>query len=132
MKKTYWKILLILIALALLGIGGARLLAKKKAALAATSPAKTYALVVPTAIANAHNAELTLPYLAEVQSDSDTTIASKVTARVQMIKPTGTRVHEGEVVAQLDASDLQARREGLRLKIDQIENQALPLIEWVV
>ncbi|RMG35748.1 MAG: hypothetical protein D6720_06460 [Gammaproteobacteria bacterium] len=123
MKKSYWKILLTLVVLALLAIVGMRLIAAKKAKEAAIPPAKTYALVVPSAVAEEREFELTLPYLAEVQSDSDTTIASKVTARVLMIKPTGTQVHRGEVIAQLDASDLQAKREALRLKIGEIENQ---------
>lgn len=115
----------LLIILVLLGLGllGARLVANKKAALAAVPPAKEYALVVPSEVARREDATLTLPYLSEVQSDSDTRIASKATARVLMIKPAGTRVKQGELVARLDASDLTAKREGLRLKIRELNNQ---------
>ena len=123
MFKRYWKTLIVILVLILLGVAGARLIAKKKAEEAAIPPAKTYALVVPSAVAEVREFDLTLPYLAEVQSDSDITIASKVTARVLRIKPAGTRVKRGEVIAELDASDLLAKREGLRLKIGEIENQ---------
>ncbi len=122
-KKTLFTTLLGILVVAALVAGGVRLIERKKAALLAVPPAKEYALVVPSRIAEVRNAELTLPYLAEVQSDTDITIASRVTARVVMIRPAGSQVRKGEVVARLDASDLKAKRESLRLKIDQIQNQ---------
>ena len=66
---------------------------------------------------------LTLPYLAEVQSDTETTIASKITARVLMIKPVGTHVRKGELIVRLDAGDLEAERMGLEARIAQTQNE---------
>ncbi|RMF16913.1 MAG: hypothetical protein D6758_07170 [Gammaproteobacteria bacterium] len=106
-----------------LAAGGVRLIQAKKAEEAHIPPAASYALVVPSQIARSQHVELTLPYLAEVQTDSDIRIASKVTARVLMILPVGTTVHEGDVIARLDASDLKARRAALQQQIEGINNQ---------
>jgi len=61
---------------------------------------------------------LTVPYLAEVQSDSDVEIASKVTSRVEMIVSSGTRVKRGEVIVRLGAAELLASQVIPRDKYD--------------
>ncbi|HHJ19466.1 MAG TPA: efflux transporter periplasmic adaptor subunit [Gammaproteobacteria bacterium] len=113
--------LLIIIALVVVGI---RLIQQKKMALASIPPAKGYGVVVPVQRAETSTVQLTLPYLAEVQSDTDVNIASKVTSRVNKILSSGTSVKAGQVVVQLDAGELLAKKRGLLLKIKEANSQS--------
>ena len=125
MLKVSLKWGLALVAVVLLAVLGVRLIQSKKAALAQIPPAKIYGVVVPIKTATTGHARLTLPYLAEVHSDSDVQIASKVTSRVEMIASSGHRVKKDEVVVRLDASDLKAKRKSLQLKIQEVRSQIL-------
>lgn len=125
MKLKKWATgLLVLFIVAVLVIMGVRLVKQKKAALASTPAAKSYGVVVPVQRTKVSQVQLTLPYLAEVESDSDVTIASKVTSRVEMILPSGTAVKEGDVVVRLDAGELIAKKKGLLLKIREANSQS--------
>ncbi len=104
-------------------IAGIVLIQHKKNALNKIPPVKTYAVVVSTAKTQLTDTHITLPYLAEVQSDTDVNIASKVTARILSIVPAGTRVKKDDLLVSIDASDLKARESGLRLKISEVNNQ---------
>ena len=104
-------------------VGGIKLIKYKKAQLAKIPPAKTYAMVVPVQTAAISDIRLTMPYLAEIQSDSDVKLASKVTARIKYIVSSGTKVKPGEVLVRLDAGDLLAKKKGLGLKIREVNDQ---------
>lgn len=121
--KSFLITLLVLVTVALMGIAGVKVIQKKKAAMAKIPSAKTYAMVVPVRKAIETDVRLTVPYLAEVQSDTDVDLASKVTSRVEMIVKSGTHVKKGQVLVKLDAGDLLAKKKGLRLKIAEMNNQ---------
>ncbi|BAO44902.1 efflux RND transporter periplasmic adaptor subunit [Thiolapillus brandeum] len=120
-KLIKWVVLLVVIAAVV--FAGVKTISRKKAALAKIPTARIYPIVAPTGVARQSSIQLTVPYLAEVQSDSDVDIASKVTSRVDMIVPSGTSVKRGDVIVRLDAAELLARKKGLELKISEVQNQ---------
>lgn len=122
-QKKWITTLLVLIALILFVIAGVKIIQKKKSEQAAIPPAKKYAMVVPVQTAKLSDVRLTMPYLAEIQSDSDVALASKVTARIKSIVSSGTRVKSGDVLVELDAADLRAKKKGLKLKIKEVKGQ---------
>ena len=121
--KSFFITVLVLAASALLVVGGIKLIKYKKTQLVKIPPAKTYAMVVPVQTATISDISLTMPYLAEIQSDSDVKLASKVTARIKHIVSSGTKVKPGEVLVRLDAGDLLAKKKGLGLKIREVNDQ---------
>ncbi len=123
MAKKLIKWLIVLVVIAALVVVGIKVIRNKKAALAKIPTAKVYAIVAPTQIARQSTIQLTVPYLAEVQSDSDVEIASKVTSRVDMIVSSGTSVKREDVIVKLDAAELLAKKKGLQLKISEVKNQ---------
>ena len=123
MAKKQIKWLIVLVAVAALVVAGIKVIRNKKAALAKIPTAKVYAIVAPTQIARQSAIQLTVPYLAEVQSDSDVQIASKITSRVEMIVSSGTSVKRGDVIVRLDAGELLAKKKGLQLKIAEVKDQ---------
>lgn len=123
MKGTRLKTIVSLIVAVVVIIAGAWLIKAKKAAMESVPPAKTYGMVVPVKTASLSKVTLTVPYLAEVKSDTDVKIASKVTSRVEKIIPSGTRVRKGDLLVRLDSGELQAKKEGLQLKIKEVNNQ---------
>ncbi len=118
LKWTIWGIVIAVVA-----VLAVRLIASKKAAQAKIPPAKVYSIVTPVRVAALTDVRLTVPYLALVQSDTDVALASKVTSRVKRIVASGTRVERGDVLVELDAAELVARKKGLQLKIAEVENQ---------
>jgi len=112
-----------LVIVIVLVIAGALIIHNKKAAMQTIPAAKTYGLVVPVKTASVSSVQLTVPYLAEVQSDTDVDLASKVTSRVDMIITSGSHVKQGDILVKLDAGDLLAKRKGLELKIKEVSNQ---------
>lgn len=69
--------------------------------------AKQYGIVVSTFKPVLADVTLTLPYLAQTENDKDVNLSSKVTARVNFIKPSGSKVKKGEVIARLDNTSIQ-------------------------
>lgn len=112
--------LLIIVVLVAVGAG---IIHHKKTAMEAIPPAKIYGMVVPVQKATVSEVRLTVPYLAEVRSDTDVDLASKVTARVNHIVTSGTRVKAGDVLVRLDNADLQAKRSALALKVEEVGHQ---------
>jgi len=123
MKKTALKTGISLVFLVLIIIAGAKIIHNKETSMQAIPAAKTYGLVVPVKMASVSSVQLTVPYLAEVQSDTDVDLASKVTSRVDMIITSGSQVKRGDILVKLDASDLLAKKKGLELKIKEVSNQ---------
>lgn len=123
MKNNFLKAGVSLVVIALIVVGAVQAIKHKKAQMAQISPAKTYGVVVPEQQATRSDIRLTVPYLALVQSDNDVNLASKITSRVEMIVNSGSRVKAGDILVKLDDAELQAKKRGLELKIEQIRNQ---------
>ncbi len=83
--------------------------------------AKQYGIVVPIFKPVVANATLTLPYLAQTENDKDVKLSSKVTARVKFIKPSGTKVKKGDVIARLDNTSIQTNAVSLKSQVKAAE-----------
>ena len=116
MKKV-WKTVVVLGVAALLAVFAVRTVKQKMAHEVAIPPAKEYAVVVRTITPNLGRVTLTLPYMALVQNDNDVVLASKLSARVEMMHRAGARVKRGEPVVRLDQRDLDAKSVSLREQI---------------
>ena len=102
------KIGLSIAVIALLGIGGIKTIKKARAKDNATPKAKIYPIVINTISPKITHVKLTLPYIAEVQNDKDVTLSSKIAARILSIKPSGSTVKKGQVVAKLDTTSIKS------------------------
>ncbi len=112
---------LITIALVIMGIFLVK--SAKKNDLSAPT-AKIYPVVVNILKATASKKPLTLPYLAVAQNDKDVNIASKIPARIEYIKPSGSKVHKGDVIVRLDNTAVVGNKSSIRAQIEAI-NTAL-------
>jgi len=108
MKKIL-KTVLILIAVAALVVVSIRTLKERRARNAQTPPATIYPIMVKKFTPEVSNVTLTLPYLALSMNESDVKISSRIAARIEKIKKSGTHVKKGEMVATLDTTDLLAK-----------------------
>ncbi len=115
MKKIVW----ILIGVLLIG-GGVVIIKKKKQALARVPPMKLYQQVVTTVTAGEQPILLTLPALAEVRSDQDVVLSSKLSARIISMVKSGDKVKKGQVVVTLDHEDLLAKKQAIDLQLDSL------------
>ena len=120
MKKII-KFILFILVIALIVIGGVKILKKKKAQEAKAPVAKEYAVSVKTMLPKISDAKITLPALALSGSDSNTMIASKVPGRVLFAKKAGDIVKEGELLVKIDATSLKASLESIKHSIDSVK-----------
>ena len=112
-KRTVIWIIVIVVILAL-----AIMVVKKAQRRDAEAPvAKTYPMVIKTVKPEFKEVTLTLPYLAVVQNDEDVVIASKIAARIESIKPTGTNVSKGEIIARLDNTSVESSIESIKAQL---------------
>ncbi len=107
MKKLL-KVLVLLVVIALLVIGGVKLIKKAKAKEASLKPPKIYPVVVSKMTPKIDNVRLTLPYLAVVGNDKDVILSSRIAARVLYIVNSGKRVKKGDIVVKLDTTDIKS------------------------
>jgi len=84
---------------------------------AAMPIAKQYSLVVSTIKPQLKYVELSLPYLAQTENDKDVKLSSKVSARVNFIKASGSKVKKGEVIARLDNTAIQTSAISIKSQI---------------
>jgi len=84
---------------------------------AALPVAKKYGIVVATTKPQLQYAELSLPYLAQTENDKDVKLSSKVTARINLIKASGTKVKKGDVIARLDNTAIQTSAISIKSQI---------------
>jgi len=117
MIKTLLKRTVILLILAAIVAGGLLLVKAKRAKEAQTPAPKVYAMVVKTMQPKPSQAELTLPYLAQVQNDENVVLASRMSARVLMIKKSGEPVKKGDVLAKLDTEDVRANIDSVKISL---------------
>lgn len=115
--KPIIKFSIFIIIIALLALGAIRLVKLRKSQEAKIPPAKEYAVSVKTLQAKKGNVKLTLPYIALVQNDNDTVIASKISARILDIKKAGSKVKKGDIIVNLDDSSLRAKLTAIKHSI---------------
>lgn len=104
--KKYKKTIIWTIVILLLVIAGVLKIKHTKEKEAALPPAKQYAIVVSVMKPQENDIRLTLPYLALTKNDKDVMLASRISARVNWIKASGSRVKKGEVIAKLDNTSI--------------------------
>ncbi|MFK5889663.1 MAG: efflux RND transporter periplasmic adaptor subunit [Flavobacteriaceae bacterium] len=83
--------------------------------------AKKYGIVVATTKPQLQYTELSLPYLAQTENDKDVKLSSKVTARVKFIKPSGSKVKKGDIIARLDNTSIQTNAVSIKSQIKATE-----------
>ena len=116
MKKIIW----ILIAVLLVG-GGVMLVKKKKQAMANIPPMTLYHQIVDVTKPQTEDILLTLPALAEIHSDQDVELSSRLASRITSMVTSGDNVQKGQIVVTLDHEDLLAKREAIVLQIASLE-----------
>jgi len=116
MKKIIW----IVIGVLLIG-GGVMVVKKKKKAMAHIPPMKVYHQVVSVTTPRSEAIVLTLPALAEVRSDQDVALSSKLSSRITSMVKSGDKVTKGQVVVTLDHEELLAKKEAISLQIFSLE-----------
>lgn len=116
MKKIIW----IIIAALLVG-GGVVVVKKKKQAMTKIPLMKVYQQVVATATPKYDGILLTLPALAEVQSDQDVILSSKLSSRITRMVKSGDKVTKGQVVVTLDHEELLAKKEAIVLEMFSLD-----------
>ena len=105
------RIVAVLIAVAALIWGGMYALTSRKAQLAAAPRPAPLPAIVEAVTIPAGGEPLTLPALATVSSDQSVTLSTKLTGRVlRVLRKEGDRVEKGELLAELDAAEIQAKR----------------------
>jgi len=116
MKKIIW----IIIGVLLIG-GGVVAVKKKKKSMAQIPSMKVYHQVVSAATPVTNDIILTLPALAEVQSDQDVVLSSKLSSRITSMVKSGDKVSKGQVVVTLDHEELLAKQEAIALQTFSLE-----------
>ena len=108
-------------------IGGIVVIKKAKAKSDNAPVASVFPISVSTVKIASDGNQLTLPYLAIVQNDQDVTISSKISARIQYLKPSGSTVKAGEVVAKLDNSSFQTNLQSIQ---SQLSAQKIAVLSY--
>jgi len=106
--NKYIKIVIAVGVVAVLVVGGVKKIKDAKAKDAAQPQAKVYPIVVSQMSPKLAQVELTLPYLAEVANDKDVKLSSRIAARIQSIKSSGSSVKKGDVIVQLDTTNIES------------------------
>lgn len=104
--NKYVKIGLSVVVIAAIGVAGVKKIKEAKKASASQSVAKIYPIMVETIQPKFKEAQLTLPYLAQVENDKDVKLSSRISARVLSIKQSSAHVKKGEVIARLDTTSI--------------------------
>ncbi|MBP8792596.1 MAG: efflux RND transporter periplasmic adaptor subunit [Lutibacter sp.] len=117
MKKVNKKIIAIAVVVIIVVLGVLAIVNAKRRE-AALPVAKKYDVVVATIKPTLKYVELQLPYLAQTENDKDVKLSSKVAARINFIKASGTKVTKGTIIAQLDNTSVQSSSVSLKSQIN--------------
>lgn len=110
-----------IIVIVVLLVGGVAVLKIRKHALAAAKPPKVLAVHVNAVKLEPAEITLTLPVMAEVRSEKNATVSTKVTGSVtEVIKHEGDRVKAGDLIARIDDRELKDKISALNLKLPNI------------
>jgi len=121
MKNINTKTIIGAIIIILIVIGGGIAIKKAKKRDELAPLAKTYDVVVTTINVEQSAVRLTLPYLAIVQNDKDVKLASKIPARVSFMKPSGSKVKKGEIIAKLDNTSIQSNINSVNAQLNAVQ-----------
>ena len=122
--RKYLNYIVVLAAIAIVVIGGKKLIALKQHKEASIPVAKTYSLHIKAIKVQPKNNRLTLPYLALTKSNDDVKISSRISARINYIAKSGKRIKKGQVIVKLDQNDLKSKLNALN---SQIESKKIAL-----
>ncbi len=100
------KTIFIAVVVIVAALGGIKAISDKKEQNASAAIAKIYPIVVKEHVVSLSTSKITLPFLATVENDKDVKLSSRIAARVLFIKPSGSGVKKGEIVAKLDTTAL--------------------------
>jgi len=117
MINKYVKIGLSVAVVAALVVGGTKAIQNAKAKDAAAPKAKIYPIVVSQMSPKLENVKLSLPFLATVENDKDVKLSSKIAARIITIKSSGSSVKRGDIIAQLDTTDIKSNLASIKEQI---------------
>ena len=120
MIKKIVKTLLIVLVIVAIVVGGMKVIQVKKAKEAQAPVAKVYPIVVKTVNATPSKAQLTLPYLAQVENDENVMLSSRMPARVLMIKNSGEKVQKGDLLVKLDTDELTANIDSVKVSLSNL------------
>lgn len=110
MKKSITIFLIIVIV-----AGGLLLLKKRRGELARATPAAVLPAVVETAGLEIGPVTLTLPAMGIIASDVSTVLSTKVSGHVLAVNmQEGDAVKKGDILARIDISELEAKKQGLQ------------------
>lgn len=110
------KLIAVLLIVALVA-AGLLLLKKRKADLAEVSPAPILPAVVTTTVLKNQTVTLTLPAMGIVASDISAVLSTRISGQVTAVsKQEGDAVKKGEILARIDATDLEAKKQGVALQ----------------
>jgi RND family efflux transporter MFP subunit len=102
------------IAVILIVIAGILIVKKRKADLAKLPPPQVLPAVVSARELAPQNVTITLPAMGVVASDISAVLSTRISGQITAIyKREGDTVKKGEILASIDARDLEARKQGL-------------------
>ncbi len=102
------------IAIILLVIAGIVIVKKRKADLAKLPPPQLLPAVVSAKELTPQNLTITLPAMGVVASDISAVLSTRISGQITAVyKREGNTVKKGEILASIDARDLEARKQGL-------------------
>ena len=113
-RKTIISIVVVVILIA----GGIFAVKRARKKDASTPVAKKYAIVVSTFKPQIKPVTLSLPYLAIAKNDKDVTLTSRISARVDYIKASGSKVKKGDVIAKLDDTSIRSNINSVKSGIE--------------
>lgn len=112
MKKIISIIIIIILV-----VGAVALVKKRKAQSANAKTANILPVVVETKKIKKDNVSFTLPAIGIVGSNFSTILSTKITGKIKKIyKQEGDRINKGDIIAEIDASDIKAKKEGSAIK----------------
>lgn len=118
MKKK----LIVIGVILLVAVSAIGLLKKRKSDLAKAALPAVLPVVVDAVTLQPQKVTLTLPAMGEVSSDLSTTLSTRISGRVlRVFKREGDAVRKGDSLVQIDARDLRAQKESLRLKRQSLD-----------
>ncbi len=112
-KTLVWTVVIIILI-----IGGIFIVKRTQNRESNLPPATMYSIVVSSFTPEVSRFRLTLPYLAETQNDKDVKLTTKIAGRVEYIRPSGSAVKRGEVIARIDNTTIKGNISSVKSQID--------------
>ena len=120
MKKLIGRIIGIIV-IAVLVVGGIKLIKKRKEEDKKMPTAKIYPLVVEKIDVAPKYVVTTLPYIALVKNDKEVAISSRFAGKILKIAPLGSNIKKGDVVLKIDAVNLKVKLTQINDEIESVK-----------